>query len=85
MVKPGMAYLDIVRQTKDAFPNLPLFIYQVSGEYAMIYHASAAGTCDLKSILMEILIGMRRAGADCIITYYCPTLLEWMKANGNRL
>jgi len=85
MVKPGMAYLDIVRQTKDEFPNLPLFIYQVSGEYAMIYHAATAGTCDLKSILLEILVGMRRAGADCIITYYVPQLLEWMKTNGNSL
>lgn len=85
MVKPGMAYLDIVRQTKDEFPHLPLFIYQVSGEFAMIYNAAKMGSCDLRSMLTEVLVGMRRAGADCIITYFVPQLLEWMKSNGNVL
>uniref|UniRef100_A0A336LML7 Delta-aminolevulinic acid dehydratase n=1 Tax=Culicoides sonorensis TaxID=179676 RepID=A0A336LML7_CULSO len=85
MVKPGMAYLDIVRQTKDEFPDIPLFIYQVSGEFAMIYNAAKLGTCDLKSMLTEVLVGMRRAGADCIITYFVPQLLDWMKGNGSIL
>ncbi|XP_074618719.1 delta-aminolevulinic acid dehydratase-like isoform X1 [Acropora palmata] len=81
MVKPGMAYLDIVRQTKDKFPDLPLAIYQVSGEYAMLYHGSKAGAFDLKTIVLESLTAMRRAGADIIITYYVPSLLDWLKEN----
>lgn len=79
MVKPGMAYLDIVRETKDQYPNLPLFIYQVSGEFSMILAAAKQGTCDLRALLTEVLVGMRRAGADCIITYFVPQLLEWMQ------
>lgn len=62
MVKPGMAYLDIVRQTKDLYPQLPLFIYQVSGEYAMLWHGAKNGAFDLKAIVMESLTAMRRAG-----------------------
>lgn len=62
MVKPGMAYLDLVRQTKDKFPNHPLFIYQVSGEYAMLWHGAQNGAFDLKAIVMETLTSMRRAG-----------------------
>lgn len=83
MVKPGLPYLDIVRQTKDLFPHIPLFIYQVSGEYAMLHHAAANGALDLKVALNEVLVGMRRAGADCIITYYTPRILEWIK-NGSQ-
>ncbi|XP_066293838.1 delta-aminolevulinic acid dehydratase-like [Branchiostoma lanceolatum] len=79
MVKPGMAYLDIVRDTKNKFPNHPLAIYQVSGEYAMLYHGAQAGAFDLKTIVMEVLTGMRRAGADIIITYYTPLLLDWLQ------
>lgn len=78
MVKPGMAYLDIVRQTKDQFPQYPLFIYQVSGEYSMLYHAAKAGTFDLKTIVFETVTSMRRAGADVIISYFTPQLLEWL-------
>ncbi|GBP08239.1 Delta-aminolevulinic acid dehydratase [Eumeta japonica] len=74
MVKPGLPYLDIVRQTKDKYPNHPLFIYQVSGEYAMI---SKSGSADeIQNVLMECLTSMRRAGADCIITYFVPMLLD---------
>lgn len=68
MVKPGMAYLDIVRQTKDLYPNLPLFIYQVSGEYAMLWHGAKNGAFNLNAIVMETLTSMRRAGKlklDC--------------------
>lgn len=79
MVKPGLAYLDIVRQTKDQFPQFPLFIYQVSGEYAMLIHGANAGAFNLKAIVMESLTSMRRAGADVIITYFTPHLLEWLK------
>lgn len=62
MVKPGMPYLDIVRQTKDMYPNIPLFIYQVSGEYAMLWHGAANGAFNLNTIVMESLTSMRRAG-----------------------
>jgi porphobilinogen synthase len=81
MVKPGMSYLDIVRDIKNEFPEYPMFVYQVSGEYAMLLHGAKAGAFDLKNVLKEVLTSMRRAGADCIITYFVPTLLEWYKAD----
>jgi len=76
MVKPGLAYLDIVRETKNSFPHHPMFIYQVSGEFAMLYHGAAAGAFDLDSTLLEVVTSMRRAGADVIISYFTPRLLE---------
>lgn len=79
MVKPGMAYLDIVKELKQNFPHHPLCIYQVSGEYAMIYHGAQANTFNLHDILVEIMSGMRRAGADIIISYYTPQILKWIK------
>jgi len=79
MVKPGLAYLDVVREVKDRHPNLPMAIYQVSGEYAMLYHGAKAGAFDLKNVLNETLLCMRRAGVDIIISYYTPQLLEWIK------
>ncbi|KAG8315224.1 hypothetical protein J6590_075630 [Homalodisca vitripennis] len=78
MVKPGLAYLDIVHQTKQAHPDLPLFVYQVSGEYAMIYHAAKAGSFSLEDGVRETLTSFRRAGADCIITYFAPQILDWL-------
>lgn len=78
MVKPGLAYLDLVRETKDAHPHLPLFIYQVSGEYAMLHHGAAAGAFDLRNTLLEVLTSMRRAGADVIISYFTPQVLAWI-------
>lgn len=74
MVKPGLPYLDIVRQTKDKYPYHPLFIYQVSGEYAMI--CRCGDSSEVQTILMETLTSMRRAGADCIITYFAPLILN---------
>lgn len=79
MVKPGLAYLDIVRQTKDSYPEYPLFIYQVSGEYAMLYHGAQNGAINLKMVLTEVLVSMRRAGADCIITYFTPLILDMLQ------
>lgn len=78
MVKPGLAYLDIVKQTKDTHPEYPLFIYQVSGEYSMICHGAQQGAFDLKGAVSEILLSMRRAGADVIITYFTPLILDWL-------
>lgn len=79
MVKPGGPYLDIVRDVKNNYPNHPLAIYHVSGEFAMLWHAAKAGAFDLKTAVMEVMHGMRRAGADIIITYYTPQLLDWLQ------
>uniref|UniRef100_V5GG21 Delta-aminolevulinic acid dehydratase n=1 Tax=Anoplophora glabripennis TaxID=217634 RepID=V5GG21_ANOGL len=79
MVKPVMAYMDILKTIKDKFPHYPMFVYQVSGEYAMIYKASQAGTFDLEAGLMEILRSLRRAGADVIITYFTPLILDLLQ------
>lgn len=79
MVKPGIAYLDLVRETKDSFPHHPMFIYQVSGEYAMLYHGAAGGAFNLEAILLEVMTSMRRAGADVIISYFTPKLLELLR------
>lgn len=69
MVKPGMPYLDIVRRVKDEF-SYPTFVYQVSGEYAMLKAASANGWLDHDAVMMESLMAFRRAGADGILTYF---------------
>lgn len=79
MVKPCMAYLDIVKELKQKYPNHPLAVYQVSGEYAMIWHGAKANAFDLRMILIEIIHGIRRAGADLIISYYTPEILDWIK------
>lgn len=76
MVKPGLPYLDIVKRIKDAHPEYPLFVYQVSGEYAMLHHAAEKHVFDLENTVAETITCMRRAGADCIITYFTPLLLD---------
>jgi len=68
MVKPGMPYLDVLRRVKDAF-RAPTFVYQVSGEYAMLRAAMANGWLP-ESCVMEALLGFKRAGADGILTYF---------------
>ncbi|XP_059513675.1 delta-aminolevulinic acid dehydratase isoform X2 [Myotis daubentonii] len=80
MVKPGLPYLDIVREVKDKHPELPLAVYHVSGEFAMLWHGAQAGAFDLKAAVLEVMTAFRRAGADIIITYYTPQLLQWLKA-----
>ncbi|XP_067599692.1 delta-aminolevulinic acid dehydratase isoform X2 [Pseudorca crassidens] len=79
MVKPGMPYLDIVREVKNKHPELPLAVYHVSGEFAMLWHGAQAGAFDLKVAVLEVMTAFRRAGADVIITYYTPQLLQWLK------
>lgn len=79
MVKPCLAYLDIVKELKQTFPHHPLAVYQVSGEYAMIWHGAQAKAFDLKTILIEITHSLRRAGSDIIISYFTPTILKWLK------
>ncbi len=78
MVKPGMPYLDIVRQTKDTF-QIPTFVYQVSGEYAMLKAAAQMGWLDEKAVVMESLISIKRAGADGILTYFAKQAAIWLK------
>ncbi len=77
MIKPGMPYLDIVRRIKDEF-KAPTYVYQVSGEYAMIKAASQNGWLDERAVVMEALVGMKRAGADGILTYYAKTVAQWL-------
>jgi porphobilinogen synthase len=69
MVKPGLPYLDVVARVKDAF-GVPTFAYQVSGEYAMIEHAAAAGAGDREALILETLIAFKRAGATGVLTYH---------------
>jgi porphobilinogen synthase len=78
MVKPGMPYLDIVRRVKDTFA-MPTFVYQVSGEYAMLMAAAQNGWLDGERAIMESLIGFKRAGADGILTYFAPQAAENLK------
>ncbi|SFB06290.1 porphobilinogen synthase [Clostridium frigidicarnis] len=79
MVKPAMAYMDVIRMAKDSYPNVPLAAYNVSGEYAMVKAAAQMGYIDEKSIVYEMLLGMKRAGADMIITYYAIDMAKWLK------
>ena len=78
MVKPALAYLDVVRTTRDRFPDVPLVAYNVSGEYAMVKAAAQAGWLDERQAVIEILTGMRRAGADLIITYHALDAARWL-------
>ena len=78
MVKPAMAYLDIVRAAKDRF-QIPLAAYNVSGEFAMVKAAEANGWIDGQRIMIELLYGIRRAGADIIITYFAPDFAKLAK------
>jgi len=79
MVKPGLPYLDIVRRVKDEF-RAPTYVYQVSGEYAMLKAAAARGWLDERPCVMEILTAFKRAGADGILTYYALDVAGWLKA-----
>ena len=78
MVKPGMPYLDIVRRAKDQF-GAPTYVYQVSGEYAMLMAASQNGWLDEKAVIMESLLAFKRAGADGILTYFAKRAAQWLQ------
>ncbi len=80
MVKPGMPYLDIVRRVKDHFA-VPTYVYQVSGEYAMLKAAAQNGWLDEKATVLESLLAFKRAGADGILTYYAKTAAQWLNKN----
>jgi len=78
MVKPGLPYLDIVRRVKDTF-GAPTFVYQVSGEYAMLTAAINNGWLDERGVVLESLLSIRRAGADGILTYFAKRAARWIK------
>ena len=78
MIKPGMPYLDIVRRIKDQY-GAPTYAYQVSGEYAMIMAAAQNGWLDEKAVIMESLLGFKRAGADGVLTYFAKRVAQWLK------
>ena len=78
MIKPALCYLDIVREARDRY-ELPLAVYNVSGEYAMVKTAAAAGLIDEQRLVMETMLSMKRAGAKIIITYHALDVARWLK------
>jgi porphobilinogen synthase len=79
MVKPALPYLDIIRRVRDAF-DVPVAAYNVSGEYAMVKAAAEKGWLDEKRVVLEILTGIQRAGAEIILTYHAKDVARWLKA-----
>jgi porphobilinogen synthase len=82
MVKPGLPYLDVVRRTREAFPNHPLGVYNVSGEYSMVKATAERGWIDERAVVLEALTACRRAGADFVITYHALDAAGWLAAGG---
>jgi porphobilinogen synthase len=78
MVKPGMPYLDIVRRVKDEY-KAPTFVYQVSGEYAMLMAAARNGWLDERKVILESLLAFKRAGADGVLTYFALQVARWLR------
>jgi porphobilinogen synthase len=78
MVKPGLPYLDILRDLRNEY-NLPLAVYNVSGEYSMIKAAAERGWIDEERVVLETMLGFKRAGADIIITYHAKDVARWLK------
>ena len=83
MVKPGLPYLDVVRRVKEAF-GAPTFVYQVSGEYAMLKAAAANGWLDERKTVLESLLAFKRAGADAILTYFAKDAARWLREGAHR-
>ena len=77
MIKPGLPYLDIVHRVKERF-GMPTYVYQVSGEYAMIMAAAGNGWVDERAVALESLLSIKRAGADGILTYFAKRAAEWL-------
>jgi porphobilinogen synthase len=80
MVKPALGYLDVVRSVRERFPELPLGAYNVSGEFAMVKAAAANGWLDERAVVLEVLTGIRRAGADLIVTYHAKDAAAWLQS-----
>ena len=81
MVKPALGYLDVVRRVHERFPELPLAAYNVSGEYAMVKAAAANGWLDERAAVLEALAGIRRAGADLVVTYHAKDAAAWLQGS----
>ena len=79
MVKPALGYLDVVRSVRERFPELPLAAYNVSGEYGMVKAAAANGWLDEQAAVLEVLTGIRRAGADIVVTYHAKDAAAWLQ------
>jgi porphobilinogen synthase len=79
MVKPALPYLDVVRRVREAFPEVPLAAYNISGEYAMLKAAAINGWIDERSAALEVLVGIKRAGADMILTYHAKDAARWLQ------
>src|SRR3990172_241666 len=79
MVKPALPYLDVLHRVRSAYPELPLAAYNVSGEYAMIKAATAQGWLDERATVLELLTGIKRAGADLILTYHAKDAAAWLR------
>jgi porphobilinogen synthase len=78
MVKPALAYLDVIRAVKER-THVPVAAYNVSGEYAMVEFAAKAGALDRERIISEVLVSIKRAGADLILTYHAVEVAGWLK------
>ena len=78
MVKPAMAYLDVIRQVHDRWPGVPLAAYNVSGEYSMVKAAAQRGWLDERAVVLECLTAIKRAGADVILTYWAKDVARWL-------
>ncbi len=78
MVKPALAYLDIIRQVHDRFPGVPLAAYNVSGEYSMVKAAAQRGWIDERNVVIESLTAIRRSGASIILTYWAKDVAQWL-------
>jgi porphobilinogen synthase len=79
MVKPALPYLDVIRRVKDE-TRMPVAAYNVSGEYAMVKAAAAAGHVDERAVVLESLTSIRRAGADIVITYHAKDAAQWLQS-----
>jgi porphobilinogen synthase len=79
LVKPALGYLDVVRAVRERFPELPLAAYNVSGEYSMVKAAAARGWLDERAVVLEVLTGIRRAGADLVVTYHAKEAARWLQ------
>jgi porphobilinogen synthase len=81
LVKPALGYLDVVARVRERFPELPLAAYNVSGEYAMTKAASSSGWLDERAAVLEVLTGIRRAGADLVVTYHAKDAARWLQGS----
>ena len=79
MVKPALAYLDIIRLAADHFPGVPLAAYNVSGEFSMVKAAAARGWIDERAIVLETLTAIHRAGAGVVLTYWAKDVAKWLR------